>query len=142
MLKEIDVVGAVIIKDDKVFAVRRSYGSQFVIHKMEFAGGKIQEGESGEEAVKRECKEELDLEVEVFSRFSSASFDYPDKRVNLTLYFCVMKSSFILKEHEEFKWIEVDLLDGNDWAPADKPFLEQLKRAQFIYNDNFVIGIK
>lgn len=131
--KHLHVVGACIIQNHKIFAVRRSYGSGAVIHKLEFVGGKCEEGEDERSALVRECKEELALDICVGEHFRTFTYEYADKIVTLSVWFCKMLSDFTLKEHEEYKWLDVrqlhtdrDEYASSDWAPADAPFLTAL----------------
>ena len=126
MKQKIDVVGAAFIRDGKIFAARRSYGSEYVIHKYEFVGGKIEGGESGQSALVRECREELDLDIEVLRPLGCAEFEYPDKVVRITVYLCKMLSAFTVKEHEECRWIALSELNEEQWAPADRGILRDI----------------
>jgi 8-oxo-dGTP diphosphatase len=99
-----------------------------VAHKYEFPGGKIEAGESGESAVARELKEELDLEVKVGGLYAKHTFEYPDFIITLSLYECEMLSKFVLKEHESYAWIAPKDLKEEEWAPADADVLGSLKR--------------
>ena len=135
----INVVGAAFVERGKVFAARRSYGSEYVIHKYEFVGGKVEQGESEETAIKRECLEELDLNVQVCRKFAEEQFEYPDKIVNLKIYLCRMLSGYKVKEHEECRWIPLSQLDVGDWAPADRALLGKLVD-EFTPQYSFVTG--
>ena len=75
MKNVINVVGAAFIEHGRIFAARRSYGSSYVVHKFEFVGGKIEDGESGEAALARECREELDLEIQVLRPVGATEFE-------------------------------------------------------------------
>lgn len=128
MKNVINVVGAAFIEHGRIFAARRSYGSSYVVHKFEFVGGKIEDGESGEAALARECREELDLEIQVLRPVGTTEFEYPDKIVNITVYLCRMLGGYKVKEHEECVWQELSALNSDDWAPADRPVLADLVR--------------
>ena len=129
MKKHIQVAAALLFNNGKIFATRRGESPYaYVAHKYEFPGGKIETGESGEEAVKRELKEELDLEVKVGGLYASQTFEYPDFIITLWLYECEMLSDFTLKEHENYAWIAPERLEVSDWAPADAEILGSLKR--------------
>ena len=128
MKQIINVAGAAFIKCGRIFAAKRSYGSQYVIHKYEFAGGKLEPGESGEQTVVRECAEELGLSVSVIRSVGSAVYEYPDKIVNITVYLCEMLSDYTVKEHEECVWLDLASADEQLWAPADRGILTDLKR--------------
>ena len=123
MKSVINVVGAAFVKGGKVFASKRSYGSEYVVHKYEFVGGKIEDGESAQAALMRECAEELDLKIEVYRPLGSTCYEYPDKIVKITVFLCGMLSDYKVKEHEECRWIDLSALDDSLWAPADREIL-------------------
>lgn len=139
MKQVIRVVGAAFIKNGRLFAARRSYGSEYVVHKFEFVGGKIEDGESPEDAIRRECREELDLDIAVIRALGSENYEYPDKTVNITVFLCRMLGEYTVKEHEECRWIPVSELEPSDWAPADRGILEGIK-AEFSARYSFVTG--
>ncbi len=127
--KHIQVAAALLFQEGKIFAAKRGASPYpYVAHKYEFPGGKIEEGERAEEAVARELKEELDLEVRVGSLYAKHTFEYPDFIITLWVYECEMRSEFILKEHEGYRWIAPRDLNAAEWAPADGDVLEGLKR--------------
>lgn len=129
MKKHLNVSAALIFKDGKMFAAKRGESPfAYVAHKYEFPGGKIEEGESGAEAVKRELKEELDLDAKVGGLFGVTSFEYPDFTVTLSLYECEPASDFVLKEHENYAWFSPRELKEEDFAPADAEFIAAIKR--------------
>ncbi|MBR2646748.1 MAG: (deoxy)nucleoside triphosphate pyrophosphohydrolase [Clostridia bacterium] len=129
MKKHIQVAAALLFKEGKIFAAKRGDSPYaYVAHKYEFPGGKIEENERGEDAVKRELKEELDMEVKVGGLYASHTFEYPDFIITLWLYECEMCSPFVLKEHEGCAWIAPKDIDENTWAPADADILGGLKR--------------
>jgi 8-oxo-dGTP diphosphatase len=125
-MKELYVVAAIIKKDNKILATQRGYGEFEGL--WEFPGGKIEKGERGEDAVKRELEEELDLEVKVGGLYASHTHEYPDFIITLWLYECEMCSDFHLKEHESYAWIAPADLNEKEWAPADADILGTLKR--------------
>lgn len=127
MKTRITVVGAAIVKNGRLLALRRADGNDEVIHKFEFVGGKVEEGETPEQALKRECMEELSLEIEVGDLLNTIEYDYPNTSVCLSVYFVKPLSSYELKVHEEERWFECSKLDPAEWAPADKAFLGTLK---------------
>lgn len=127
MKKELEVVGAIFIDNNKVFAVKRGEAKNpAVAFKYEFAGGKIEAGESGEDAIIREIKEELSLDIEVIKPFKVVRYEYELYYVTLHTYLCKMLSSFTLKEHIEYKWIPIDKLEPSEWAPADEVILDKI----------------
>ena len=126
-MKTVKVVAAIIIHDGKVFATQRGYGE--FKDGWEFPGGKIEEGETPEEALVREIKEELDTEIEVGEYLDTVEYDYPTFHLSMKCYFCTIKSGqFVLKEHEAAKWLTKDNLDSVDWLPADKEFIKNSKK--------------
>lgn len=127
-MNEILVVGAAFIKDGKLFAARRSYGSQYVIHKYEFVGGKVQEGETPEQAVVRECREELCAEIKVICPLGTSVYKYPDKTVTLKVFLCRAESAFTITEHEETRWLSPEELDAEEWAAADRQLVLKIKK--------------
>lgn len=129
MKKHIQVAAALLFQNGKIFAAKRGDSPYpYVAHKYEFPGGKIEKGESGEEAVKRELLEELSLDVEVGGLYACHTFEYPDFIITLFLYECEMRSEFIIKEHESYAWISPKDLAEEEWAPADADILAGLKR--------------
>nr|MBR6778458.1 (deoxy)nucleoside triphosphate pyrophosphohydrolase [Clostridia bacterium] len=127
--KHIQVAAALLFFGGKIFAAKRGDSPYpYVAHKYEFPGGKIEEGESGETAVKRELKEELDMDVQVGGLYAKHTFEYPDFIITLSLYECEMISDFVLKEHESYAWIAPKDLKEEEWAPADADILGSLKR--------------
>jgi 8-oxo-dGTP diphosphatase len=112
-----------------MFAAKRGDSPYaYVAHKFEFPGGKIEQGESGEQAVKRELKEELNMDVTVEGLFASHTFEYPDFIITLFLYDCQMQSAFTLNEHESYRWIAPRDIIEEEWAPADAEILGTIKR--------------
>lgn len=129
MKKHVKVAAALLFDKGKVFATKRGDSPYpYVAHKYEFPGGKIEEGERGEDAVKRELKEELDLDVEVGGLYACHTFEYPDFIITLSVYECTMRSDFILKEHESYAWLAPADLKAEEWAPADADILGSIKR--------------
>ena len=129
MKKHIQVAAALLFQDGKIFAAKRGDSPYpYVAHKYEFPGGKIEVGESGEHAVQRELKEELDMDVKVGGLYAKHTFEYPDFIITLSLYECEMVSAFVLKEHESYAWIAPKDLREEEWAPADADILAALKR--------------
>lgn len=121
-MKSIKVVAAVIIDNKKVFATQRGYGE----YKdwWEFPGGKIEAGESPEEALKREILEELDTIIEVGALIKTIEYDYPNFHLSMLCYQArIISGSLILKEHENAKWLKKDELNSVNWLPADLEIL-------------------
>lgn len=129
MKKHIQVAAALLFQNGKIFAAKRGDSPYaYVAHKYEFPGGKIERNERGEDAVKRELLEELDLEIKVGGLYACHTFEYPDFIITLHLYECEMLSAFLLKEHESYAWIAPADLNAEEWAPADADILDVLKR--------------
>ncbi len=129
MKKHILVAAALLFDKGKIFATKRGDSPYpYVAHKYEFPGGKIEAGERGEEAVKRELQEELELDVTVGALYACHTFEYPDFIITLSLYECEAQSDFVLKEHESYAWISPAELKEEEWAPADADILGSLKR--------------
>ncbi len=127
--KHVNVAAALLFDHGKIFATKRGDSPYpYVAHKYEFPGGKIERGERGEDAVKRELKEELDLDVEVGGLYACHTFEYPDFIITLFVYECEMRSAFVLKEHESYAWLRPSALNETEWAPADAEILGTLKR--------------
>ncbi len=127
--KHIFVAGALLFQEGKIFAAKRGESPYpYVAHKYEFPGGKIEEGESGQAALARELKEELNLEAKIGSLYAKHTFTYPDFIITLWVYECEMLSTFTLKEHEGYRWIAPKDLNPVEWAPADADIIEGIKR--------------
>ena len=129
MKKHVKVAAALVFDNGKVFATKRGVSPfPYVAHKYEFPGGKIEEGERGEDAVKRELVEELNMDVEVGGLYACHTHEYPDFIITLCVYECTMKSDFVLNEHEGYAWFAPADLDAEDWAPADADILQSIRR--------------
>ena len=132
-LKTIEVVAAVIVKDETVLATQRGYGE--FKNKWEFPGGKIQEGESKEDALKREIKEELNADIEVNSFLTTVYYDYPNFHLIMHTYICSLINDieFVYHndselEHDNMIWLEKDDLDHLDWLPADIEIINEYRK--------------
>mgnify|MGYP002673553348 CR=1 FL=1 len=117
-MKTINVVAAVIMKEGKVFATQRGYGE--FKDGWEFPGGKVEAGESPEEALRREIREELEVEVNVGDLIDTIEYDYPAFLLSMKCYACTIAGgSPHLLEHEAARWLSADQLDTVAWLPAD-----------------------
>lgn len=129
-MKTIKVVAAAIIDNNKVFATQRGYG-QFK-DKWEFPGGKIEVGESPEDALIREIREELDSLISVNDYLCTVDYDYPGFHLTMYCYLCsVTEGNLILKEHEAARWLGKDELWDVDWLPADVEVVRALEERSF-----------
>ena len=94
----------------------------------EFVGGKVEQGESKEQALVRECKEELEIDIEVGKEFFFVSHTYPDVTVHLTLFLARILRGVPQKiEHNDVKWITVNQIDSFEFCPADEVIIEKIK---------------
>lgn len=126
-MKTIQVVAAIIRAEDKILATQRGYGD--FTGGWEFPGGKIETGESNEQALIREIKEELEVEIEVGDFVHSIEYDYPDFHLTMHCYFAkVVKGDIVLTEHQSAKWLTRDTLMSVEWLPADIELIEQLEQ--------------
>jgi len=117
-MKQIEVVAAIIRKEDKIFATQRGYGD--FKDWWEFPGGKMEVGESPEEALRREIREELSTEISVDEYICTVEYDYPKFHLKMHCYFCSLISEALhLNEHEAARWLAKDELDSVKWLPAD-----------------------
>ena len=126
-VKQIEVVAAIIHDDEgRIFATQRGYGE--MKDGWEFPGGKIEPGESPEEALKREIWEELETKIVVEKLVQTVEWDYPAFHLTMHCFWCHIESgSLKLKEHEAAKWLTKDQLDSVDWLPADRIVVETIK---------------
>ena len=125
-MNHIEIVAAIIRKEDKVFATQRGYGEWK--DWWEFPGGKIELSETPEEALKREISEELSAEINVDELFSTVDYDYPKFHLTMHCYLCTLQTNAMhLNEHESARWLAKDELDNVKWLPADKSIIDKLK---------------
>ena len=125
-MKQIEVVAAIIRKDDLIFATQRGYGE--FKDWWEFPGGKMEVGETSEEALKREIREELSTEINVDEFLCTVEYDYPAFHLTMHCYLCsLLTEALHLNEHEAARWLKLEDLDSVDWLPADKVVVEKLR---------------
>ncbi len=125
MMKRIEVVAAIIRKDGKIFATQRGYGD--FKDWWEFPGGKIESGESPEQALVREIREELSTDIIIEKLLHTVEYDYPKFHLTLHCYLCTLASdSLHLNEHEAARWLSKEDIHTVKWLPADEEVLEML----------------
>ena len=133
-MKTIKVVAAVIKAvnkngEDIIFATQRGYGE--FKDGWEFPGGKIEEGETPQEALKREIMEELNTEISVGELIDTIEYDYPTFHLSMDCFWCeVIKGNLVLKEAEDAKWLKKNELDKVDWLPADVELIGKIGMGQ------------
>lgn len=127
-MKKIEVVAAVIYYNDKILCVQRGDNKyNYIAFKYEFPGGKVEEGESNEEAIKREILEELNLDITIESNFITVNHEYPDFILIMHSYICSCSIPELqLTEHIDYKWLDKTELKPLDWAAADIPIVDKL----------------
>lgn len=129
-MKTINVVAAIIIKDQKIFATQRGYGE--FKNGWEFPGGKIENGESPEHALEREIMEELDAKIRVGELFDTIEYDYPNFHLSMKCFLCsLISDQLTLREHEAAKWLTKENLSSVEWLPADITIIDKLKSLNF-----------
>lgn len=131
-MKELNVVAAILIYNNKILCAQRAEGKyEYISYKYEFPGGKLEKGESPEEALHRELIEEMDVNVDIndMQYFYTVEYEYPDFKIKMHSYICNVASDKInLKEHVAVKWLENSQLKKLDWAAADLPIVEKLMK--------------
>ena len=125
-MKTIEVVAAIIHdKDGRIFATQRGYGDFKDF--WEFPGGKIEQGETHEEALKREIWEELETKIAIEGLFTTVEWDYPQFHLIMHCYLSHVESGHLeLKEHEAARWLKKDELESVNWLPADEEMVRML----------------
>ena len=126
-MKQTEVVAAIIRKGNKIFATQRGYGEWK--DWWEFPGGKMEAGETSEEALKREIHEELSTEISVDEFLCTVEYDYPAFHLTMHCYLCsLLTEALHLNEHEAAKWLTKDELESVKWLPADLVVIKALKK--------------
>ena len=124
-MKTIEVVAAIIVRNGQVFATQRGYGDWK--DWWEFPGGKMESGESPQEALVREIREELDAEIEVGRLLKTVEWDYPAFHLTMHCFLCTLKSeSMHLNEHEAAAWLSSDTIRSVRWLPADEGLIPKI----------------
>lgn len=125
-MKTVRVAAAVIHDNNRIFATARGYGE--FRGKWEFPGGKIETGETPQEALRREIIEELDTEIQVGEWIDTIEYDYPDFHLSMECFWCkIIHGKLKLKEHEDSRWLTADELYSVEWLPADADLVEKIK---------------
>ncbi len=131
-MKRIEVVAAIIAENGRIFATQRGYGD--FKDMWEFPGGKMEPGESREEALVREIREELDTEVSVDDFLCTVEYDYPAFHLTMHCFICsVVSGALVLREHEAARWLSKDELYSVDWLPADVGVINVIAGSSFAY---------
>lgn len=127
-MKKVEVVAGVIFCADEVLCVQRPQNKlHYISEKFEFPGGKIEEGETQEEALHRELSEELNLSIKIKSFFLTVVHPYPDFELTMHSFICEVDSKELtLNEHIDQKWLKINELNQLDWAAADIPIVDKL----------------
>ena len=127
-MKTVRVVAAEIETDGKIFATQRGYGD--LKGGWEFPGGKIEAGETPQQALKREVMEELDAEVSVGDLIDTIEYDYPTFHLSMDCFWCkIISGDLVLKEHEAAKWLSKDRLESVEWLPADITLIDAIRES-------------
>lgn len=127
-MKHIEVVAAVVIKNGKCLCTKRNISKhKYISYKYEFPGGKVELGETSEEALAREMFEELSVEIKVHELCTTVEHTYPDFMLTMHAFYCeVVTEEIQLNEHIEYVWLDAPNLDQLDWAAADLPIVDIL----------------
>ena len=124
-MKRIEVVAAVIRKGDKIFATQRGYGD--FKDRWEFPGGKMEKGETPQEALEREIREELCADINIDSYVDTVEWEYPAFHLTMHCFMCTLKTASLhLIEHEAARWLSKEEIDILDWLPADRDLLPKI----------------
>jgi len=126
-MKKVEVVAAIIIRDNKILCTQRSIDDPYLSLKWEFPGGKVEKDESHQEALKREIQEELNLNIEVNNLFLTVNHTYPHFHLIMHAYLCAMiDDAFTLNEHHHSEWLKAKELSKLDWVEADIDIVKKI----------------
>ena len=126
-MKTVRVVAAVIRNGNSIFATQRGYGDYKDM--WEFPGGKVEPGETPQEALVREIREELDTEIRVGELIDTIEYDYPTFHLSMDCFWAeIISGSLELREHEAARWLKKEELYSVDWLPADVTLIEKVER--------------
>lgn len=133
-MKQIEVVAAVIVHEEKILCVQRGDGKYaYVSRKYEFPGGKVEQDETEEGALIREIEEELEMAITIESKLITVEHDYPDFHITMHTYLCSCENPTVtLSEHIDFKWLSQAELKSLDWAAADVPIVKKLEKLEMV----------
>ncbi|MCD8347831.1 MAG: (deoxy)nucleoside triphosphate pyrophosphohydrolase [Lachnospiraceae bacterium] len=130
-MKTINVVAAVIRHENKIFATQRGYGE--FKDGWEFPGGKIEPGETSQEALVREIQEELETVIKVGERIARIEYDYPAFHLSMDCFWAeVVSGDLVLREHEAARWLSKEELYSVEWLPADMELIEKIEKNSLI----------
>ncbi len=125
--KIVNVVAAIIRDGDKILATKRGYGE--FKGGWEFPGGKREDGETAQEALKREIMEELETDIAVGELIDTIEYEYPTFHLSMDCFWAkIISGNLILKEHEAARWLGKDELYSVEWLPADRVLIEMVER--------------
>lgn len=128
-MKHLEVVAAIVIDDDKkILCMQRGPSKyEYISNKYEFPGGKIEKNESNVNALKREIKEELNIDITVENEFLTVEYSYPDFMITMHTYICkTLDKQISLNAHIDYLWLDKFDLENLDWAEADIPIVKKL----------------
>ena len=129
----ITVVAALVKKDNKYLIAKRSTGSDIVLGKWEFPGGKVKDNESEEYAIEREIKEEFEMNIKAIKFLTNNICEYSKKTIDLRLYECkYISGEFHLHDHSEYKFVDRNEIINYDLCPADVPLAEFVKKSKVL----------